>query len=64
MLQALYQWQIGGGELADIEEQFRAEFSGKTPYLILNGPVCRPGWLIEIDATAVVPAKNGFPDLC
>jgi len=29
VLQALYQWQISGGELADIEAQFRAEFTGK-----------------------------------
>lgn len=29
VLQALYQWQMSGGELTDIEAQFRAEFSGK-----------------------------------
>ena len=32
VLQALYQWQISGGELADIEAQFRAEYSGKTDW--------------------------------
>ncbi|MBT8145547.1 MAG: transcription antitermination factor NusB, partial [Gammaproteobacteria bacterium] len=32
VLQALYQWQISGGELSDIEAQFRAEFSGKTDW--------------------------------
>jgi len=32
VLQALYQWQMSGGELADIEAQFRAEFTGKTDW--------------------------------
>ena len=31
-LQALYQWQLGGDELYDIEAQFRAEYSGKTDW--------------------------------
>ena len=32
VLQALYQWQISGGDLTDIEAQFRAEFAGKTDW--------------------------------
>lgn len=32
VLQALYQWQVGGGDLTDIEAQFRAEFTGKTDW--------------------------------
>lgn len=32
VLQALYQWQLGGGEPTDIEAQFRAEYTGKTDW--------------------------------
>jgi len=32
ILQALYQWQLSGGELYEIEAQFRAEFIGKTDW--------------------------------
>jgi len=31
-MQALYQWQLNGGEPLDIEAQFRAEFTGKTDW--------------------------------
>lgn len=31
-MQALYQWQLSGGEPLDIETQFRAEFTGKTDW--------------------------------
>jgi enamine deaminase RidA (YjgF/YER057c/UK114 family) len=42
-------------EILDVEFPFR------TPYILLVGPVCRPGWLVEIDGIAVVPARNDFP---
>ena len=32
IMQALYQWQLSGGELTEIEAQFRAEFIGKTDW--------------------------------
>lgn len=32
VLQALYQWHMSDGEVADIEAQFRAEFKGKTDW--------------------------------
>ena len=31
-MQALYQWQLSGGETYEIEAQFRAEFTGKTDW--------------------------------
>ena len=31
-MQALYQWQMTGDDVSDIEAQFRAEFSGKTDW--------------------------------
>lgn len=33
------------------------------PHLIVLAPVCRPGWLIETECMAVIPARTEFPDL-
>ena len=33
------------------------------PRLIVLAPVCRPGWLIETECIAVVPAKSTFKPL-
>lgn len=30
-----------------------AQFSGKTPFVITHAPVCRPGWLIEMECIAI-----------
>ncbi len=50
MLQALYQWQISGGELHDIEAQFRAEFSGKTDWKYFHEAFSSiPGQIEELD---------------
>lgn len=32
---------------------FAEKFGGKTPYVITHAPVCRPGWLIEMECIAV-----------
>lgn len=32
IMQALYQWQMTGSEVAEIEAQFRAEYKGKTDW--------------------------------
>jgi len=32
IMQALYQWQMTGSEVAEIEAQFRAEYTGKTDW--------------------------------
>lgn len=29
---------------------------GSVPYVLVHAPVCRPGWLIEIEGVAVIPA--------
>lgn len=34
---------------------------GTVPYVLVDAPVCRPGWLIEIEGIAVVPAS--LPEL-
>jgi N utilization substance protein B len=50
LLQALYQWQISGGELHDIEAQFRAEFSGKTDWKYFHEAFSSiPGQIEELD---------------
>jgi enamine deaminase RidA (YjgF/YER057c/UK114 family) len=36
---------------------------GLVPYVLVHAPVCRPGWLIEIEGIAVIPAFSPhFPD--
>lgn len=37
------------------------EHLGMVPYVLVEAPVCRPGWLIEIEGIALVPAN--LPDL-
>lgn len=34
---------------------------GPVPYVLVNAPVCRPGWLVEIEGIAVIPAH--LPEL-
>lgn len=40
-----------------VERAFVRRFPN-LPYVILRAPVCRPGWLIELEGTAVVPASH------
>lgn len=40
-----------------VERAFVRRFP-ELPYVILRAPVCRPGWLIELEGTAVVPAAH------
>jgi enamine deaminase RidA (YjgF/YER057c/UK114 family) len=47
---------------AAIEEALRRQF-GSLPMLLLHAPVCRPGWLIEIEGVAIVATrKPEFPE--
>jgi enamine deaminase RidA (YjgF/YER057c/UK114 family) len=34
---------------------------GGVPFVLLHAPVCRPGWLVEIEGVAIVSAQR--PDL-
>jgi enamine deaminase RidA (YjgF/YER057c/UK114 family) len=38
-------------------ERLRARL-GDAPVVVLAAPVCRPGWLVEVEGMAVVPAAN------
>jgi enamine deaminase RidA (YjgF/YER057c/UK114 family) len=40
-----------------VERAFQHRLPGM-PYLILRAPVCRPGWLIELEGCAVTPVGN------
>jgi enamine deaminase RidA (YjgF/YER057c/UK114 family) len=31
------------------------------PLVIVQGAVCRPGWLVEVEGVAIIPDKNHFP---
>jgi enamine deaminase RidA (YjgF/YER057c/UK114 family) len=43
-----------------VQQRLRERFK-KMPIVISVAPVCRPGWLVEIEGQAIVPASN--PDL-
>ena len=46
---------------AEAQRRMRERFSD-TPIVILLAPVCRPGWLIEVEGMAIVEASNpGLP---
>lgn len=41
-----------------VVEHFLAENYPDLPHIIVHAPVCRPGWLIEMECIAVVPSEN------
>ncbi len=45
------------GDHAVVDRQVRERFS-RTPTVVVIAPVCRPGWLVEVEGIAVVPATN------
>jgi enamine deaminase RidA (YjgF/YER057c/UK114 family) len=42
---------------AVIGEALRERF-GAMPFVLLHAPVCRPGWLIELEGLAIVPVRR------
>lgn len=45
----------------DLVEAALRERMGDVPFILVNAPVCRPGWLVEIEGIAIIPAAR--PDL-
>jgi enamine deaminase RidA (YjgF/YER057c/UK114 family) len=44
-----------------VQAFLKSEFKG-VPICVVLGPVCRPGWLVEIECSAAVPAREpAFP---
>lgn len=41
-----------------LAERVMRERFGDTPCQVVNAAVCRPGWLVEIECQAIVPADN------
>ncbi|MBI5094014.1 MAG: translation initiation inhibitor [Candidatus Hydrogenedentes bacterium] len=42
----------------EFARQRMRELFGDTPLQVVVAPVCRPGWLIEVEGIAIVPASN------
>ena len=50
-------------DYAIVQQLYEERFQGK-PYVIVHAPVCRPGWLVEMECMAVKKADNPqFADL-
>jgi len=41
-----------------VARQMMEERCGNTPMQVVLAPVCRPGWLIEVECEAIIPANN------
>ena len=39
-------------------ERLMRENYGDTPQVVVHAPVCRPGWLVEIEALAIRPSAS------
>jgi enamine deaminase RidA (YjgF/YER057c/UK114 family) len=44
-------------DAVSVDAALRERF-GQVPMVLLHAPVCRPGWLIEIEGLAIVPAHH------
>lgn len=44
-----------------VREALRNLLPGDLPQLVVEARVCRPGWLVEIEGMAIVPAKTAYP---
>lgn len=40
----------------------KKEIPSGIPYLLLEGAVCRPAWLVELEGIAIIPDSSDFPD--
>ncbi len=45
----------------DVKKVLDIELQNNIPYIMVNGPVCRPGWLIEIDGMSVKQISSSYP---
>jgi enamine deaminase RidA (YjgF/YER057c/UK114 family) len=44
-----------------VETILRSKLPADLPLVIVEGAVCRPGWLFEMDGVAIIKDKNHFP---
>ena len=48
-------------DISTVKNRLQERF-GLLPIIVVHAPVCRPGWLIEIEAQAMIPSANpDFP---
>ena len=48
-------------EADQVAKVLEREIPGHVPVVMVHAPVCRPGWLVEIEGLAIRPASNSFP---
>ena len=48
------------GDYGNVNDKLRA-FLGDVPYVVLHSPVCRPGWLIEMECMAIKERASDYP---
>ncbi len=49
-------------ELHKVQDAFRQKIPEDVPTLFVEGAVCRPTWLVEIEGVAITAEKSPFPD--
>lgn len=49
-------------EVIKVREAMYRRVSRNVPILFVEGSVCRPAWLVEIEGVAISPEDNPFPD--
>jgi enamine deaminase RidA (YjgF/YER057c/UK114 family) len=45
-----------------VNQIIREAVGGDIPINTVQGSICRPGWLVEIEGVAIVDAMNAYPD--
>jgi len=49
-------------EIMKVRESIYRRISRDAPILFVEGSVCRPSWLVEVEGMAIAPAKEPYPD--
>ena len=44
-----------------VEDIITTRIPASVPLMIVEGPVCRPGWLVEIEGVGIIPDINEYP---
>jgi enamine deaminase RidA (YjgF/YER057c/UK114 family) len=44
-----------------IEGILASRIPEETPIIVVEGPVCRPTWLVEMEGVGIIPDQNEFP---
>ncbi len=44
-----------------VERVLKEQIDDRIPFVLVDAPVCRPTWLVELEGIAVVPDETAFP---